>query len=257
MIPGTGFVEARGAGGFMPGFGSQGGGVQVTPSRDGSVAATPKTPATAGSPPVTPASQIIPSFSSMSLEAADTKEDDEKTLNYLRAPTIRLDDTHVDTTQENRDTNREAATQKDTADVQSINSTPYQPDNQLGLSGAESPWPQDSECPEPSSPKVDDKAKIPVPPSVSLAATPSVAASPAASPSSSAADPSMGGGVAQQQSQGSGPGVRGETKKNKYTDGSYWKLLESIWYTQSWLYFLLTCDQLFPCLLGYEAFAST
>ena len=172
--------------------------MQVTPSRDGSVAATPKTPATAGSPPVTPASQIIPSFSNMSLEAADTKADDEKTLNYLRAPTIRLDDTHVDTTQENRDTNREAATQKDTADVQSINSTPSQPDNQLGLSGAESPWPKDSECSEPSSPKVDDKAKtkIPVPPSLSLAATPSVAAFPTASPSSSTADTSMGGGVA-------------------------------------------------------------
>jgi hypothetical protein len=111
LVPGTGFVEARAAGGFMPGFGRQVGGVQVTPSRDGPVAAEPKTPATAGSPPVTPASQIIPSFSNMSLEEAETKEDDKKTLNYLlRAPTLRLDDTHVDPTQKDNDT--EAATQK-------------------------------------------------------------------------------------------------------------------------------------------------
>ena len=80
LVPGTGFVEARAAGGFMPGFGRQVGGVQVTPSRDGPVAAEPKTPATAGSPPVTPASQIIPSFSNMSLEEAETKEDDKKNI---------------------------------------------------------------------------------------------------------------------------------------------------------------------------------
>ena len=253
LVPGTGFVEARAAGGFMPGFGRQVGGAQVTPSRDGPVAAEPKTPATAGSPPVTPASQIIPSFSNMSLEEAETKEDDKKTLNYLlRAPTLRLDDTHVDPTQKDNDT--EAATQKDMADVQSVNSTPYQPDNQLGLSDAESPWPKDSECPEPP----PDKTKISVPPSLSLAASPSVAASPAASPSSSAADSSMGdgatqlqsqgsggetqlqsqgnGGGTQLQSQGSGGGTQlqsqgsggGSAKKNKYSDGTYWKLLESI-----------------------------
>ena len=273
-VPGTGFVEARAAGGFMPGFGSQGGGVQVTPRRDESVAATPKTPATAGSPPVTPASQIIPSFSTMSLDDAETKEDEKKTLNYLRhAPTIRLDDTHVDTTQENNDP--EAATQKDTADVQSIKSTPYQPDNQLGLSDAESPWPKDSETPEPLP---EETKNIPVPPSLSmeatrsvaaspaacpkssaaeplpdkaknasaappssLEATPNVAGSPAACPSSSAADASQQGGVGQQPSQGSGGG---SAKKSKYSDGTYWKFLESIrkHYSLFMLYLVVTCS---------------
>ena len=236
-VPGTGFVEARAAGGFMPGFGSQGGGVQVTPRRDESVAATPKTPATAGSPPVTPASQIIPSFSTMSLDDAETKEDEKKTLNYLRhAPTIRLDDTHVDTTQENNDP--EAATQKDTADVQSIKSTPYQPDNQLGLSDAESPWPKDSETPEPLP---EETKNIPVPPSLSMEATPIVAGSPAACPSSSAADASQQGGVGQQPSQGSGGG---SAKKSKYSDGTYWKFLESIrkHYSLFMLYLVVTCS---------------
>lgn len=245
MASGTGYVLPRAAGAFMPGFGG-GGEVAVTPVRGESAALTPKTTeATVGSPPCTPASHIIPRSNTGSLEEPGETKDKAKgeapTLDYelLRAPTMKLDDTHPETLQDPASqAPTPVASEKDiSADkAESIaSSSPYLPDNQLGLEPDHQNFFGLTNSPTESIPAVAS-------PKESMGGTPAVEApsaenneaantAAAASGTPAAPSPSEPPSASQPPPQSNEPATPKEggdkpVKTNKYKDGTYWKILE-------------------------------
>lgn len=225
----------------MPGFGGSGE-VAVTPARGESTATTPKTTAaTVGSPPCTPASHIIPrsntdSFGEEPGKTKDKAKEEVPTLDYgiLRAPTMTLDDTHPETLP---DPPTPVASEKPlSADkAESINSSsPDLPDNQLGLLKA---------APNFFGLTVDSPAESPAPSmgGTSMGGTPAeeepntvedeaakATSAPSETPAPSPSEPPPSSQPRPENKEPATPKEGGDkpSKKTKYTDGTYWKILE-------------------------------